>query len=249
MKKSYKLLMASCGLICALCFVNGCTLFETNPTAGAESLHHELTIMPQRNIGKLKIELKNYYNKNHYKEALNTVGNKAMKCLKTYDFSKSERKPAIVLDIDETSLSNYGYEDYYNFGYSADSWANWLKNGSIKGEPIKICPIQPTLKLYKLAKKLGAAIFFVTGQKKSFREYTIRNLRNAGYDVLGGKYLIMKPNDIHYKSSSAFKSRERKKIERQGYRIIINLGDQWSDLNGGYAEHSFKYPNPFYYIP
>jgi hypothetical protein len=30
--------------------------------------------------------------------------------------------------------------------------------------------------------------------------------------------------------------------------IIANLGDQFSDLAGGYAERTFKLPNPFYSI-
>jgi len=31
--------------------------------------------------------------------------------------------------------------------------------------------------------------------------------------------------------------------------IIVNAGDQESDLAGGYAERAYKLPNPFYYIP
>ncbi|MGB6550988.1 MAG: HAD family acid phosphatase [Xanthobacteraceae bacterium] len=30
--------------------------------------------------------------------------------------------------------------------------------------------------------------------------------------------------------------------------MIANVGDQESDLSGGYAEKTFKLPNPFYYI-
>ena len=45
-----------------------------------------------------------------------------------------------------------------------------------------------------------------------------------------------------------FKAPARGEIEKQGYKIIANVGDQWSDLNGGSSEHSFKVPNPFYFI-
>ncbi|HEX3434983.1 MAG TPA: HAD family acid phosphatase [Solirubrobacteraceae bacterium] len=34
-----------------------------------------------------------------------------------------------------------------------------------------------------------------------------------------------------------------------GYRIIVNVGDQQSDLDGGFAQRAFKLPNPFYFIP
>ena len=42
---------------------------------------------------------------------------------------------------------------------------------------------------------------------------------------------------------------ERKKLVDQGYTIIVNIGDQMSDLDGGFAERTFKLPNPFYFIP
>jgi len=35
----------------------------------------------------------------------------------------------------------------------------------------------------------------------------------------------------------------------KGYTIIANIGDQYSDLVGGYAEGEFKLPDPMYYIP
>ena len=35
----------------------------------------------------------------------------------------------------------------------------------------------------------------------------------------------------------------------QGFTIIANVGDQPSDLAGGYAERTFLVPNPFYRIP
>lgn len=45
-----------------------------------------------------------------------------------------------------------------------------------------------------------------------------------------------------------YKSGERAEIEADGYRIIANVGDQESDLQGGHADRAFKLPNPFYFI-
>jgi hypothetical protein len=42
---------------------------------------------------------------------------------------------------------------------------------------------------------------------------------------------------------------ERQALEKGGYLIVLNIGDQWSDLMGGYSLKTFKLPNPFYYIP
>ncbi len=34
-----------------------------------------------------------------------------------------------------------------------------------------------------------------------------------------------------------------------GYDIVANFGDQFSDLNGGFADRTFKMPNPMYFLP
>jgi hypothetical protein len=46
------------------------------------------------------------------------------------------------------------------------------------------------------------------------------------------------------------KGPERKKLVDQGYTIIVNVvGDQMSDLDGEFAERTYKLPNPFYFVP
>jgi predicted secreted acid phosphatase len=46
-----------------------------------------------------------------------------------------------------------------------------------------------------------------------------------------------------------YKSGTRAYIESQGYDIVANFGDQFSDLLGGFADRTFKMPNPNYYLP
>jgi predicted secreted acid phosphatase len=46
-----------------------------------------------------------------------------------------------------------------------------------------------------------------------------------------------------------YKSGTRAYIESQGYDIVGNFGDQFSDLEGGFADKTFKMPNPNYYLP
>jgi len=41
----------------------------------------------------------------------------------------------------------------------------------------------------------------------------------------------------------------RARFEAVGYRIVVNMGDQPSDLAGGHAEKAVLLPNPFYRIP
>ncbi len=37
-------------------------------------------------------------------------------------------------------------------------------------------------------------------------------------------------------------------LAKRGHRILVNVGDQRSDLTGGYASRTFKLPNPMYVI-
>ena len=46
-----------------------------------------------------------------------------------------------------------------------------------------------------------------------------------------------------------YKSLTRQHIESLGYDIVANFGDQFSDLNGGFADQTFKIPNPMYFLP
>jgi HAD superfamily, subfamily IIIB (Acid phosphatase) len=59
----------------------------------------------------------------------------------------------------------------------------------------------------------------------------------------------MEPTGAHYVSAADFKAPQREQIEQRGYTIIANLGDQPSDLDGGFSEQTYLLPNPFYRIP
>ena len=101
--------------------------------------------------------------------------------------------------------------------------------------------------VFHTAKDRGAAIFFITGRPESQRAATERNLADVGYT--GYTRLIMEPTDAHYVSAVDFKAPQRQAIEGEGYTIIANMGDQPSDLGGGFSERTFLLPNPFYRIP
>jgi hypothetical protein len=46
-----------------------------------------------------------------------------------------------------------------------------------------------------------------------------------------------------------YKSGERQKLVDAGYRIVGNMGDQWSDLIGApEGDRTFKVPDPMYYV-
>jgi acid phosphatase len=144
------------------------------------------------------------------------------------------RRPALVLDIDETSLSNYA--GLTASGFTASGTTVDVVGGTGTA-------IAPTLKLFDAARRRHVAVFFITGRPGVLRGITERNLRSAGYRGWAGISFSSGGSTI------AYKSRERARIERRGYTILANVGDQDSDLAGGHAKRAFKLPNPFYLIP
>jgi predicted secreted acid phosphatase len=148
------------------------------------------------------------------------------------------KKAAIVFDIDETTLSNYSaiQKDGFTFGTNSQNEAV---------DKIGVA-IDPSLALFNLAKKKHIAIFLITGRRENVRTPTAENLAEQGYT--GYKQLILRPQD-GTGTTVDYKSGERAKIERQGYRIVANVGDQYSDLAGGHSGVAFKLPNPFYFLP
>jgi predicted secreted acid phosphatase len=160
-------------------------------------------------------------------------------------------KPALVLDIDETSLSNWPSMRADDFGYIPGGACDRLPKGPCgfqAWERKHAAPvIAPTLALFKAARASHVEVFFITGRHSGSRQATIRNLHAAGYR--GWSKLFTRAADDTRRPVADYKSEARARIEAQGFTIIVNVGDQNSDLAGGHAECAFKLPNPFYFIP
>ncbi len=195
------------------------------------------------NIGKLRAELRNYYDTGAYDKEVKAVAEQAEAYInaraKTNAKMASPKKLAIVLDIDDTSLSNY--TDIVNRNFCDN--AKDIEAGIRRGNAPAIAPI---LNLYKDARNEKVAIFFVTGRGPELQKATERNLKTAGYTTWNGIYF--RPKEDTNQSVVPYKAQVRSNIERSGYTIVASIGDQDSDLAGGYAEKTFKLPNPYYHL-
>ena len=207
---------------------------------------------------------------------------------------------AIVLDVDDTTLTTWNYELYSNWDFNPTTNAQFvgLTGSTFTGNAFPATP--GMVDLVNQAKGYGYAIFFLTGRGDSQHQVTIGNLVSdtaaglpdlttvtisgktipevdAGYQAPtpintghGGftDGLFTKPPVGSYPAylnqpqfcgpnitagtscpTIQYKSGTRAYIESQGYDIVANFGDQWSDHLGGFADKSFKMPNPNYYLP
>ncbi|HEX3930448.1 MAG TPA: HAD family acid phosphatase [Nocardioides sp.] len=163
-------------------------------------------------------------------------------------------RPAVVFDIDDTTLNTYSYEIYSSFVYDPASNAAFVNAGSASVFPA--VPGMPALE--RKAIKKGYTVFFLTGRPITQLTGTEANLTDAGYTYDAADLYLKDASGATepWLSSCApscttvqYKSLTRQHIESLGYRIVANLGDQFSDLEGGFAKHTVKMPNPMYFLP
>ena len=215
---------------------------------------------------------------------------------------------AIVLDVDDTTLTTWNYELYSNWDFNPTSNGVFvgLTSGVFTGNMFP--PTPGMLDLVKQAQADGYAIFWITGRGDSQHQATVANLQSDAKALLPDITTVTLPGnppsnftvpeiDANYPAPTAidighggfadglftkppvtspssypgylntpefcgpsitagvscptiqYKSGTRAYIESQGYDIVANFGDQFSDLLGGYADKTFKMPNPNYYLP
>ncbi len=189
-----------------------------------------------------------YHDSGDYDRGLAEVAGQAGQWIATR--AKTAKQPALVLDIDETALSNWEIIKRDDFGrpiggpcdLALDAPCGWAAWDQLGRDPA----IVPTLQMFQQARALGVAVFFLTGRPENQRAATERNLRAVGYDDFAKLYMV--PDGQHFASAADFKAPIRAQLEQQGYTIIANMGDQPSDLAGGHAERSFLLPDPFYRV-
>jgi predicted secreted acid phosphatase len=201
------------------------------------------------NIGDLKFDATDYYDSGAYLTDLQLAAAPAIAWI-TEEAQQVDR-PAVVFDIDETALSNWEAIKVNDFGRVIGGPCDRLPAGPCGWRAWDLraqsTVIQPTMDIFATARGHGAAVFFITGRDETQRAATERNLRAVGYT--GYTELIMEPPGAHYISAADFKAPQRAQIEEEGYTIIANVGDQPSDLDGGFAERTYLLPDPFYRIP
>ena len=216
-------------VLCAV-LAFGLTLAFSSVPAGAQE--------PQ-NLSTHKQELRTYVDSGEYAQKVAEVALQANKYLakRLAKGAKPGKKLAIVFDIDETTLTNLPHILANDYGYVPEIWDTWVAEGRAHA----IIPVQT---IYDTAVRSKIDVFFITGRRESDRPGTEKNLRDVGYETW--TKIFYKPTTDVQLTTTGFKTDVRRKLTQEGYVIVANIGDQYSDLNGGYAERTYKLPNPFY---
>lgn len=171
--------------------------------------------------------------------------------------------PAIVFDADDTTLWTYDMEDA-GMGFDFDPA---LQDVYVQEQRFPATP--GMVSFVNAAAAKGFAVFGLTGRNDDQRTATLGNLTKVGYTPFNagnfftkwtGKPGSPQPSYITCATTKCttveYKAGTRKHIETdltapggKKYDIVLNVGDQWSDLQGGFADKALKLPNPTYYLP
>jgi predicted secreted acid phosphatase len=171
-----------------------------------------------------------------YEKSVATGWAKATKLLDA-QLAKHPKKPTVVLDIDETTMSNWNCLDAADFDLSG----------------LATCVVQSTSVAFPGAKAFirharakKVAIAFITGAPQAACALRQKNLIAQG--IKKPFTLTCRPASDTSDSIVPYKSGARKALVKNGATIVLNVGDQQSDLSGGAARKSYKLPNPIYTI-
>ncbi len=167
---------------------------------------------------------------------------------------------AVVFDADDTTLWTYDMEDgamHFNFDPKVQN-DEWVIPGKFPATPGMVDFVNEV-------QSRGYDVYGITGRGESQEQATLDNLTKVGYDEFDADNFFTKPatipayldchssvdpNDDPAKCTTVeYKAGTRAHIESTGETIVLNIGDQYSDLQGGHALNNVKLPNPTYYLP
>lgn len=197
---------------------------------------------PDLNLSEAKEMARAYHDSGAYLEEIEQVAGWAIGWIE----ARAERRTAderlvVVMDVDETVLSNYPHMDEQDFGYVPAAWVKWVERSAAPA-------IEPMQRVFETARHHDVAVIFLTSRAEPEEVTgTIKNLQQVGM----GDYerIIFKGPTDTAPTAAERKRLRRIQLEQEGWTIIASLGDQGSDLAGGHAERIFKLPNPFYKVP
>ena len=186
--------------------------------------------------------------------------------------ANSNAMKAIVLDVDDTTLATWNYELCSNWAFDPVTNGQFVTDQRFPAVPGMVA-------MASQAAADGYAIIFLTGRGQAQEAATLGNLTHDGIGVDAGypapttltdgeDGLFTKPPVGSYPAyldkpefcaasiaankscpTIQYKSGVRAHIEDLGYEIVANFGDQFSDLDGGFSDRTFKLPNPNYFLP
>ncbi len=187
------------------------------------------------NLSDATKAVKDYHTSEKYYQDIEKAVDEGLSNLQQLSYPSNA---AFVFDIDETALSNLEYELKFNFGFDPKTWDEWVMEGRAPAIP-------GVRRLYDSLIARNIKVIFISGRSSEQFEITTKNLKDQGY--LKYDTLICKGLQFKGKKALEYKSTIRSELSKK-YKIIGSVGDQWSDLEGGWTIIKIKLPNYMYHL-
>lgn len=178
-----------------------------------------------------------------YHQVYNHAGKKLLENL---DRNIAGKKPAVILDIDETVLDNSPYEARLVEDadtYSSRTWAEWVRE--------RKAGLLPGVKGFlNRANALGVEVFYISNRSSDLIIPTIDNLEKFGLPNVDTEHVLLKVN-------TSDKTARRQRVKKD-HKVVLLIGDQMTDFAENYQEilnsnqrdslfqHFVVLPNPMY---
>lgn len=138
-------------------------------------------------------------------------------------------KLAVVVDLDETMISNSAYAAWQiknGEGYSSKTWSKWEHAGQATAIPGAVA-------FSKYIDSHGGTVFYVSNRSEASLKETIKNLNKLGFAGVNDKTVLLK-------STTSDKKARRNIITDEGYKIAMLIGDNLDDFDSQVIHKSNK---------
>ncbi|MEZ2418638.1 5'-nucleotidase, lipoprotein e(P4) family [Luteibacter sp. RCC_6_2] len=136
------------------------------------------------------------------------------------------RKPAVVLDIDETVLDNSPYQARLirsGGEFNEAEWAAWCNEAIAR-------PLPGALEFTKFAADHGIAVIYISNRAKDLDDATLANLRSAGFPVAGKQSFLGLGTFVEGCEQVGSEKGCRRQLVARDYRVLMQFGDQIGDF-------------------
>lgn len=133
--------------------------------------------------------------------------------------TKMDKKPAVIVDVDETVLDNSNYEARQildGTSYSFETWKTWT-------DLCAAIPVPGALEFLKYAASKGVDVFYVTNRKLVEKQSTTENLRKMGFPNADTAFVMPR-------TTEGSKEPRRRAIQAT-HEIVLLCGDNLNDFS------------------
>jgi 5'-nucleotidase (lipoprotein e(P4) family) len=135
-----------------------------------------------------------------------------------------DKPPAIILDLDETSLDNVAFEGRMirqGITYEQKAWNQWVSES-------KAVAVPGAAEFLTYAKSRGVTPFYITNRLAAEEPGTLRNLQNLGFPIdPAGDALLVRGERPEWQPGD--KGIRREYVAAR-YRVLLVLGDDLNDF-------------------